>query len=113
VPLVEQPHPMNAQRIMRKNAVLQNLVGAGHFHAFFVAPAARKGNVEFVHSRIGRLGSGDVVSAMTVPALGRESFSGFYCLAMETSGVDSCNLIMTYAAVDRLDIFLVRELSLG
>jgi hypothetical protein len=32
---------------------------------------------------------------------------------METSGVDSCNLIMTHAAVDRLDIFLVREPSLG
>lgn len=111
--LVEQPHPMNTQRVVGKNAVLRNLVRAGHFRAFFVAPAARKGNVEFVHSRIGRLGPGDVVSAMTVPALGRESFSGFYCLAMETSGVDSCNLIMTHASVNRLDIFLVRELSLG
>lgn len=113
MPLLVQSHPMNAQRIMRKNAVLRNVVGAGYLPTFFMASSAHKGNIEFTSSRIWCLKSDNVMSAMTVPALGREFFSGFYCLAMETSGVDSFNLIMTHAAVDQLDIFLVRELSLG
>jgi hypothetical protein len=109
----KQTLAVKALRVILENLVLRNVMRDLNRRAFVMAAPAQKRNL---HDRSGRPGIGrtkDVVRAMTIGALRRELVAALECLAVQAGGVLFLFSGMAVAAIDRQELFGMREFLLG
>ena len=97
--------------IMAQDAVLRDVVLPSNLCAFFVAATAHERDIELGNSRLGIAGREDVVFTMAIPAFWSKFLAGVGQFTVKALMIDFRDLVVTKAAIDRLEVFGVREVG--
>ncbi len=108
---LEKPLAMDAEGVVREDAVLGYVVEPGDGRPLLVAAPAHEGDVELGHARGVVRGGKNVVGAVAVPAARGQSLAAGRGLSMKALPVDLGHVVVAEGAVHRRQVLGVGEIA--